>query len=234
MTDVDTNPNSPDPNALDVGAEGGNTDVDTLGENTQNAELSLNDLNLVTGREYSSRDEALKHLKELNSLVGDQEISKARKQADEFNEILDNYSKAEGISREEAKAELAKPSEKTPEETEETELSRLRKQLNNETQARKQREFITDVPLAKDYIDTLQARANTKDESLTEAWENSGLADLVKEPKAQPTQNPTLNATPRSSKGYSAKMNQLAKAVKENPSADNKTALVDEFVRQTG
>lgn len=57
--------------------EEGKDDVEDKGE------LSLEELNKVSGREFKSKEEYLKHYENLNKLVGDQTLAKQRKEQKE-------------------------------------------------------------------------------------------------------------------------------------------------------
>ena len=193
--------------------------------------LSLSDINLITGREYKSRDEALRHVKELNSFVGDEKIANERKLASEYNAMVEAYAQAEGLSKEEARKELAAQvvKERPASEKKDTELERTKSKLSS-IEARLERDdFLKANPEAENLIDVIANGAKGAGLSLSEYYKESKLSEIARATK-DINKNPTVDSKPRVMKS-SSRLNALAKNAKEKPTGENQKALVEEFLR---
>lgn len=131
--------------------ETGTEDVEGKGENSFDG-LSLEDLNKISGRKFESKDEALKHYENLNSLVGDQEIAKLRKEAD------------------------AKKSEKSEKIDK---LAALEAELAQMKQESTRDKFLVKNPTAAGLVDVIEAYAEKNNLTLDEAFDQKfkDLAD---------------------------------------------------------
>lgn len=222
---TETNPLLANAGAADVTAPDGKKDgsADVQG-------LSLGDLNIITGREYKTREDAMRHIKELNSLIGDDKIATDRKLAEEYSKILGEYAANDGLSRDEARKELLanlnKERKEKPQEKD-SEASRLSRKISNLEYRLEKEDFLRAYPKAEKLVSVIADGARATGVTLEEYYKSSGLKDLVISEEAE--KNPTVNAKPRIQK-TSAKVSQLAKAAKESPTDDNKQALVEEYL----
>jgi len=153
MTKNETNPDATDATELDdlfadetadetedqgAGAE------DVLGKG-EVVNLSLEELKAISGREFKSKEEYIKHYENLKKLVGNQELAKERKETKEV-----------------------KPDK----------VGELEKKIAEMEKAGITKDFLLDVPTAKEHLELVEAYAEKHGLSLSEAW-NSKFANLV-------------------------------------------------------
>lgn len=108
--------------------------------------LSLEELKAVSGREFKSKEEYLKHYENLKKLVGDQDLAKKRK--DEKKDTTTDK------------------------------VGELEKKIAEMERAGITKDFLLEVPTAKEHLDLVEAYAEKQGISLSEAW-NTKFANLV-------------------------------------------------------
>ena len=197
--------------------------------------LDLNSLAEITGRKYKSSDEAINHLKQLNSYVGDQEVAESKKLAKEYNNLLKTVADTEGVSPSKAKEVLMGKLGKS--ETVETADDDQLKGIFNEVSSLKhelaKERFLKSNPEAEEKYNVIEAGAKGTGQTLQEFYEASGLKEVfTTSAQARQATNNTLNAKARVSKSSTARLNEAAKTVYSNPTEENKTNLIAEFLKQ--
>jgi hypothetical protein len=109
MSDQLNKPTTTDAGTNGAAAPAGGTDVGKGTDRQDGDSAVLTFLKEATGREFSSKEEALKSVKNLNSMVGDQSIADLRKKADlgsKFEKLVSGYAKTQGLEPDEARADL--------------------------------------------------------------------------------------------------------------------------------
>lgn len=134
VTDVETD------DLFEENVETGGEDVEGKSEDSLE-NLTLDEINKVSGREFKSKEEYLKHYENLKSLVGDQEAAKERK------------SKQAGKSEETDK------------------LSALEAELASMKQESTRDKFLAKNPTANGLVDIIEAYAEKNGLTLDEAFD---------------------------------------------------------------
>ncbi len=229
--DHETNPAVSDAEALEQ-ADAGSEDVEAGVDSV----LSIDDLKKVTGREYATREEAIEHLKNLNSFVGDKEVAEARKAAKEYNEFINRYADTNGLTPAEAKAQLLGSIEQAEERDEDDATASIKKELAAMKSELARKNFLEEYPEAKAHIKAIEAGAKGAGETLDEFYRSSGLQEVITNSSKvqQAEQSNIVSAKSRVAKSSAARFNQLSEATRKNPTEENRQALVAEFLKQTG
>lgn len=152
----ETNPDATDATELDdLFADDTREVTETKSEDTQaGAEdvlgkgevvnLSLEELKAISGREFKSKEEYLKHYENLKKLVGNQDLAKERKEKE------------------------VKPDK----------VGELEKKIAEMEKAGITKDFLLEVPTAKEHLELVEAYAEKQGITLSEAW-NTKFANLV-------------------------------------------------------
>lgn len=193
----------------------GTKDVDTQGSSSDNKvnadSVALKLIETSTGRKFDKIEDAQKFLTNLNSLVGDQNVAKAR----EAQEVLTNLSKKFGKTdvkeletyladivlnqtQQQKPAETVKP-ESTKVETDPLFVSRL-EQLEHSNQLLS---LEKKYPMASEVADEVALIAKAKGVSYIEAFESSPLKNLVEfKAKEESVKNPIVTPSNRTNTDY--------------------------------
>lgn len=153
----------------------------------QAEEIALRRISAITGRDYPSLEEAEKHLKNLNHMVGDNAVASNRKDAEFAGRVLDSVMREQGLStRDEARSYLEKlmpedkienaPAAPAKPVLDEATLSRLR--------AGERAEFLLDNPEAREYLPKVEEYSKASGKTLKESFEFL-YGDVVKARKAE-------------------------------------------------
>lgn len=155
---------------------------------TSSADFSKAEIEEILGRRFPSKEEALKTLKNLNSLVGDQTIAEARKKAEAYNNLVKATAEQLGSTEEYADLYLQgkvpsvdnESSVVAPKGTDEiadfvarTKVSELELELQKERLLKK-------YPEAENVLGELVDLAKSRKASLLETYEKSSLKNLAK------------------------------------------------------
>ena len=199
-------------------------------------------LNDTLKRNFPTRDEAVKSLTNLNSLVGDNALAELRekaKDADHFAKVVSAYASSEGITRAEARTELLKEaakSDSTPETpSPRTEPSALEKEVKEIRHKLQEKELVEKYPEAKSVLGELKELSGIHAEKdLMSIYEGSGLKEMATKAAAYETEKSTKpsNSVPTSSRMYNpaeAKTQELVTALKKSDSDRDRVALVEHF-----
>lgn len=135
--------------------------------------IVLETLQGITGRKYSSLDDAKKHLENLNRMVGDNSLAEAREKAQLLDNVLSGYAREQGISLKEAKEHI-KNLVTTPTPIQQSEVRATQETVPPEVHARlarlEQFEFLNENPEAKQYIDKVSEFAKATGKSLQDSF----------------------------------------------------------------
>ncbi len=255
MTDVmkgvkDTNPDQENAagGATDVAAQGSNSEEDAKAG--VDAALAL--INASTGREFPTLEEARKHIQNLNKLVGDQEVAKARDAQKALDDLVSKYGKSpkdldkvladtllEAVSEvtkepdkvdpevkpkvEPVKEDLEKEEKKDVTKFDVSILTRLEK-LEHAEQVQSLKEK---YPTALAIVDEIATIARSKEISYVEAFENSPLKSLVElKQKEDAQKNPVVTPSNRANIDYQKAQDLGRKALSGRATEEEKEELV--------
>lgn len=195
-----------------------------------------------TGRKFENIDDAKKYLANLNSLVGDQSVAKAREDAKLFQSFVDRWATAQGQTADEAKRywadqlvgkATAKPEPKS--EVKETkapeEIKALQDKVDFLDGARQQAELFEKHPYARKVKEEVAIIAKQKGVSQLEAFEQSPFKSLLeKEAQEESQRNPTV--TPSNRVGFDQKKVQElgSRVMSPRSTEEDKIALVREVL----
>jgi hypothetical protein len=178
----------------DVSTQGGSSKVDV---NADVAALQL--IEASTGRKFSNVDEAKKYLSNLNSLVGDQEVAKAREAAKALADLTSKFGKTPAELEKliadklvEASQPKETPVEKAGKEADKDEFMQRLERLEHAEQSQALREK---YPGAAEVVDVVAMVAKASGKSYIEAFESSPMKELV-ELKAKEDAGKTPIVTP--------------------------------------
>lgn len=192
--EADVESNDVDESIENIFEETGTTDVEGKGDGADVSSLSLDDINSVLKRDFKTKEEALKSLDGLKRLVGDQELAKERK--------------------------TAKTEEKPKTDDK---LSALEQELAQMKKEGAVKDFLLEVPTAKEHLDLVEAYAEKHGISLSEAW-TSKFAKLT-----ESSQSRTVINKNRITPVQSQRISELtAEARSGNAAAQD--ALINELV----
>lgn len=210
-----TDPNDPLERLL--GREENVSKADNLEKNTNpsNKEvLEVEELKKITGRDYKTKDDVVKHIEELNKFVGDKSIAEARKKASEYDKLM-------------AEAKIISGEDKTNQNINEpSEISKLREDFERSELLRKH-------PESESVLQTIQAISKAEGISMQSAYEKH-LEPIVKAKleadKAKETeQNISVNSKQRMTSDKANKLSEAGKRLIERRTEDNEQNLVKEF-----
>lgn len=158
--------------SLDGGQDGGDgaapTDPGQESDPAKLQEATLAEINRMTGRSFTSLEEAQKHLQELNSFVGNPRL---REDAESFDKFAKKLASEQGITAEEARRRIKEtmkdatpapandPQRPAPANASEERLERLERF-----------EFLSQMPDAKPYIGQISKYAKANGVTLEEAY----------------------------------------------------------------
>lgn len=201
--------------------------------------------NKTTGKEFKSRDEAVKSLDHLNKMVGDNAIASLRTKAEEaenFTKVVNAYSKDHGVPPSEARAALLKQVEEIMEGTQETTQQPAQAKPSESGEGKKaldiatsllekyqEKELLEAHPEAKSVINEVKMLAKVNGKDLMKAYEESALKEMaikaaeIDKKKTEPGTSAAPNArTAPTLEG----MADIIKAVKTFGRDSDKEALV--------
>ena len=204
----------------------GSQDVQNLSGGSQNTSTSAGDLTkadieATLGRKFATKEEAIKTLQGLNSLVGDQAIARYRADSENYSKVKSQVAAQYGWTPEytdlylqgkvpgAAAPEVNKTSmDETKDPVARNEVAQLKAQLQQEQLTKK-------YPDAEAIIDVIKAVSQTKGISLLEAYETSGLKDMGAASKPSPSTvaSPTGRVTVGSGNEDLAKLAEYRKSV---------------------
>lgn len=185
---------SQDDNLEEIFGESGNEDVGS------ESELSLDQLNQVTGRQFKSLEDFQKHYKNLNSLVGDQKRIETEKKAKELD-LLKNK------ARDDSSPSLAK------------EIEALKADFTEDR-------FLRNNPTANEHLELVRSVSKAKGISLDKAWNDhvkdiaSGYAASKKEKEIGVETKNRINPQTKQ------RLNTLTEEYQKTGSGDAQDALV--------
>lgn len=220
-----------DTSSDDVDTPGGTKDVTTQGsssnDNVNADNVALRLIETSTGRKFDKLEDAEKFLTNLNSLVGDQNVAKAR----EAQEILTNLSKKFGktdikeletyladvvVSQTQQKPEEPVKKEQAQPVQDPNMLSRL-EQLEHSNQLL---ELERKYPKASEVADEVALIAKAKGISYVDAFENSPLKNLIElKAKEESAKNPIVTPSNRTNTDYK-KVQDLAKRARSGQATE--------------
>lgn len=173
---------NPDPDAqASVDAAGAGTTEAGKGSEAAKAAIELEKLSEALGRKFTDPEDAMKALKNLNSLVGDRTIADLRNKAkthDTFEALVAGYAKEEGIKPEEARKYLADLAQGSAPQKDER-VDAIQKEMSDLKLQLQEKDFLVEHPEAKSVLKELKALAAQGGQSLSEAYESSSLKNIV-------------------------------------------------------
>jgi hypothetical protein len=199
----------------------------------------------VLGRKFDSVEDVKKTLSNLNSLVGDQSVAKARENAKLYDSFVEKWASGEGKTVEEAKkfwadtltntsAEL--PLKKVEEKSKKSEPvavntgdEKVRAEVDQLRSKIEHNELLAKYPYAAEVQEEVAIIAKQKGVSQIEAFEASPLKPLA-EAKAKEESKKSPVVTSSNRVGFDQKRVQdLGARVLKNGNEDDKIALVKAF-----
>lgn len=196
-----------------------------------------------TGRKFASADEASKYLVNLNSLVGDQAVAKAREEAKLFEGLLGKLSAQTGKPLEETRKLVAdtlieavttKPEAKPVVEPKSPEVDKLRSDVEKLTGEMQASQLLGKYPFAAEVKDEIAILAKQKGISQIEAFEQSPFKALL-EAKAKEESGKSPVVTPNNRIGVDQKrVTERAAKVLAGGGEDDKVELVKQFGKVVG
>ena len=205
-------------------------------------------LNQTLKRNFTSRDEALKSLANLNAMVGDNAIAQLRekaKDADNFQTFVEAYAKESGKDFSAARTELLEElngfktsNPKTEAPTQRSESDPLAEQVKNLTMKLQEKELLEAYPEAKNVLKELKdlSKIHT-DQELKQIYETTSLKDIAgkastyeQEKTTKP--NSTVQSSSRQVDFGEVKMKQLVEAVGKRGYEQDKVKLVQSYIEQ--
>jgi hypothetical protein len=182
MPDNLTNPDESDPQVDNVDTGGGNLNVDLSDWSDEEKDFFKGTIEKVTGRQYNSTEDFIKHYQNLNSLVGDQSIKAVKEKAGNFDKVIEQYSKTNKVDLDTAMKELlefsiepekqsllsqTKAKNNLPDEVASAlaDIKQFKAELEEQT-------FSQTHPEIKDSLKLLRSIADTMGKSLKEVYED--------------------------------------------------------------
>lgn len=218
-------------NASEGGEEGalGTQKADGLSQ----AGINLASLNEALGRKFENAEEAIKSLKNLNSLVGDtaiQELKAKAKNAPLVDKLVRKLAEEKGISKEDALAQLTSEAEKAsglPPEVDEkyrelsSEVTRLKVQAE-------EKDLLAIHPAAIHAMKELKTLASATGQSLKDAYESSNMKTFAEAAAESKERNDRGTGVMPSSRNALPKgeVSKAAEAYKKDPTGDNADRMV--------
>jgi hypothetical protein len=239
LASVNEQKDSVNPLIEDTATEGGQSDVTTHAEsNSDKAQSSvLSMIEASTGRKFASEDEAKKYLTNLNSLVGDQAVAKARDAAKRYEELV-ALATQQGKTEEDLKRTLADASIETaiaaPTKSK-SKASAVDDELDERVakleDANQRLSLVNKYPYASDVQEEVAIIAKAKGVSYVEAFEKSQYKDLLAN-KAEQDSKKSPVVTPSNRTSFDTKkMQELSKKLMSFRGNDNdKQKLVEEYL----
>lgn len=221
-------------------SEGGSKDVDSHSESSKSDDADAALLTLVsttTGRNFTSVEEAKKHLSNLNSLVGDQTVAKSRKLADQYQKLVSGWATKNGVTAEAAEKFLA--DQFVTVAAQESQQTQKPVANNNETDDRTRKleetverlQLVGKYPEADQYVEEVSMIAKAKKISWLQAYEQSPIKELAAiKAREDSTKNPIV--TPSNRKGFDTKKVEALgkKLLSHRGNADDAVSLVTELL----
>jgi len=228
-------------------SDGGSTsDVQSEKVSSQASNPEKDALQLIeasTGRKFANADEAKKYLTNLNSLVGDQAIAKARDAARQYETLAAKLAEHNGKPVEEVKRLLAdelignltaqsEPKAETKGDSKEytrmnTEVEKLRGKLERQ-------ELLAKYPFAAEVQEDIQILANQKGISQLEAFEASTIKSLLEtKVKEDSAKSPVVTSSNKVSIDTSKVKEKVARVVARG-TEDGRIELVKQFASRVG
>lgn len=210
------------------------SEKDTSKENLSEDTALLDLLKATTGREFTSVDDAKKHLSNLNSLVGDQRVAELRNSADAYQSLVSGWAKKNGVTADEAKKFLADnfvevstkdtvvpQKDAAPRDDDKT--SRLEDEVGRLSLLRK-------YPEAEPYVEEVSILAKAKNLPYATAFEQSSFKELA-QVKAQEDSKKSPIVTPSNRKGFDTnKVERLGKKMMSlRGTQDDSLSLIQEL-----
>lgn len=179
-------------------------------------ELTLEEINKITGREFKNREEFEKHYKELSSFVG-QNPQELKEKAEAFDKMIEDANKI--VDEAESTGELEKI--EVPSEIEE-----VKRKIE-------EMELSKSYPEAEKVKETIYSIAQAEGISLKEAYEKH-LKDLVTSKleveKSKAEEITGIESKSRIAPGESAEISQLIDKVQKTDSLEAKQKLVEKIL----
>lgn len=195
-----------------------------------------------TGRKFANADEARKYLSNLNSLVGDQAVAKAREAAKAYDTMLERFAGETGKSVEEVKKyfadELIKgPAAKPEPKVEAVNDKKLDKVSSEVQQLREQlqaQELLSKYPTAKEVMEDIAILARQKGVSQLEAFEGSPFKTYIEaKSREESAKSPVVTSSSRIGVDPGKVKEKVAKVMTRG-SEEDKVDLVKQFAERVG
>ena len=157
-----------------------------------------------TGRKFTSVEDFQKYLKNLNSLVGDQEVAKARENSKKFNELVEKLAAQNGQTAEnvdkmvELLAQTKSTETQKPEQPKDDKYGKLSSDLEKLQAQLNRNELLSKHPYAKDVQDEVSIIARQKGITDLEAFEASPFKTLLEtKAKEESAKSPVVTSSNR-------------------------------------
>jgi len=231
MDQLNPQPTSPDAQVTVDATGAGGTEAGQGSEAAKSA-IELERLSEALGRKFSTVDEALKTVTNLNGLVGDRSIQDLRKKAeahDTFEALVEGYAKEEGLSQNEARkflSDLAKGSAPQKDER----VDSIAREVSDLKMTIQESAFLKDNPEASRVIKELKTLASATGQTLAEAYASSSLRDLaVKAAASEERAQMGTGLRPSSRTGVP---NDKVRAAVERLKSDSSGDAQDNYVKE--
>jgi len=236
MSEENDRPNPTDPGAehgADASGGGAEGASGTPKADGPQADMSLASLNEALGRKFETSEEAIKSLKNLNSLVGDtaiQELKKKALSAPLLDQLVRKLADEKGLSREDALAQLQEEAGKAPGATPEADekYRELKEQIDSLKMSNEEKALLETHPASIHAMKELKTLAAATGQSLQEAYESSNMkafAETAAESKERNDRGTGVMPSAR----HALPVNESAKATeayKKDPSSANADKMV--------
>lgn len=193
----------------------GEQDVQSQTDSSQDASTSSADtltkaeIEQVLGRKFPNKDEAVKTIKNLNSLVGDQAVADARKKADSYSSLVKSVAQQLNSTEEYAdlylqgKVPEADPASTVSQQTHGNEYNDVvarAKVQELEVELQKER-LLKKYPEAESVLGEITDLAKVRKVSLLDAYEKSSLKNLAQAAVTPERESATVVPTGRITAG---------------------------------
>lgn len=232
-------PNSPtaDVTAGEGGKEAKNPEVQAKAEDG-----TLAFLKQTLGRDFKDIADAEKTIKSLNSMVGDRAISELRRDAKlggEFKKVVEGYAKENGMSFDDAQAELLSMAdekvESTPSDADSRKvdeaLSNVTKEISSLKERQERDDLIRKHPESEHVMSELVTIAKATGKSLSEAYESSETikvaARTIAESRDRNSKGSVMSPSGQLSEGKNKVVSDAVDALKANRTRANEIKLVE-------
>lgn len=198
-----------------------------------------------TGRKFASADEFQKYLTNLNSLVGDQSVAKAREAAKAYDALVTKLAEQSGKSVEETKKFWAdeliqatfpkqEPKRDAKSATQDSTVDAFRSELDQVKHELQQQQLLSKYPFAAEVKEEIAILARQKGITEMEAFENSPFKSLLEaRQKEEAGKSPVVTSSNRIGFDQKNIAEKAAKVVSRGTEED-KMDLVKQFGKSVG